>query len=126
MLESLKIGSAHDRSGKDDDDHRRESDLDDDDNIADPDSEQRKDSNASGHHEVPSGERRMDGIRDRHQSGTQSHTYQLIVYFTDTHATVIGSAKTSVAVAGKAVGTWSVSAKFPAPWVVKCVLVGAE
>jgi hypothetical protein len=58
--------------------------------------------------------------------GTQSHTYQLIVYFTDAHATVIGSAKTSVSVASKAAGTWSATAKFHAPTVVRCVLVGVE
>jgi len=58
--------------------------------------------------------------------GSQSHTYKLIIYFTDTHATVIGSAQTSVDVAAKAAGTWSVTGKFPAPSKVRCVLVGVE
>jgi hypothetical protein len=55
-----------------------------------------------------------------------AHTYTLTVYFSNTKGTVIGSGKTTKTVAGKATGTWTVSAKFAAPAKVNCVLVSVQ
>ncbi len=58
--------------------------------------------------------------------GTASYHYKLTVYFTSAQATVLGSGQTSVTVAAKSTGKWKVTATFPAPTGVKCVLVGVE
>jgi len=59
-------------------------------------------------------------------SGTKEQTYDITVYFTDSVATVIGSAQTSATVAAGKSADWSAQARFSAPPVVKCVLVGVH
>jgi beta-xylosidase len=58
--------------------------------------------------------------------GKASYDYKLTVYFTSAQATVLGSGQTSVTVGAKSTGKWKVTATFPAPAGVKCVLVGVK
>lgn len=59
-------------------------------------------------------------------TGAKAQTYEMTVYFTDSVATVIAAGETSARVEGGASGTWSVTSRFHAPSVVKCVLVGVH
>ena len=59
------------------------------------------------------------------KNGTgKSATYVITVFFTNTHATDLGFANTSVVVAAGKSKPWTVKATFAAPRSVRCVLRG--
>jgi hypothetical protein len=59
-------------------------------------------------------------------TATAAHNYMVTVYFTNAHATVIGSGEISKSITGKGTGTWMVTANFVAPRGVKCLLVSVK